>query len=353
MNTEDHAIVVGIATYPGFGATQTQPRNLQGPDNDAIGVYDWLTSATGGDVPKDNVTLIRSAGFPPASQALGALPAKQQIIDAFDKLDSIADTNDQNNLGQRVGRRLYLYMSGHGFAPRRREGAMFVANATRNRTHHVFASRWQEWFSNAEYFDELVLWMDCCMVSDLTVTPEPAGFRVLQGTSPKKMFSAYAARFPQQAVERLMPDGQVHGVFTYTLLQGLGVAEEPGTGGQVTSASLKSYLLTEMKKNFSPDQLKDPSVSQEPDFGYDDAMVFCTLQPHTSTVTLTFPAAAEGRGFRVMTGAPPTAAASGVVRQGKADVHLPVGFYVVKVDGLSISSGFEIAGAEHANVNVA
>ena len=253
-----------------------------------------------------------------------------------------------------MGRRLYLYMSGHGFAPRRREGAVFVANATRTRTHHVFASRWHEWFSNAEYFDELVLWMDCCMVSDLTVTPEPAGFRTLQGTTPKKMFSAYAARYPQQAVERLMPhDSRVHGVFTYTLLKGLGSAEEPGTGGQVTSASLKGYLLTEMKKNLSPDQISDPSVSQEPDFGYDDAMVFCTLTPNTSVVTLTFPAAAEGRSFRVMTGAPPRQAAGATVQHGSASVRLPAGFYVVKVDGLAISSGFEIAGAEDASVNVA
>jgi hypothetical protein len=241
MNTEDYAIVVGIGSYPGLGATQTQPRNLEGPDNDALEIYDWITSAGGGDVPKENVALVRSSNYPAASQALGALPGKQQIIDAFDNLDAIAEANDQANLGLRVGRRLYLYMSGHGFAPRRREGAVFVANATRTRTHHVFASRWHEWFSNAEYFDELVLWMDCCMVSDLTVTPEPAGFRALQGTTPKKLFSAYAARYPQQAVERRMPDdNKVHGVFTYTLLKALRTAEEPGTGGQVTSASLKS-----------------------------------------------------------------------------------------------------------------
>src|SRR5689334_6515188 len=98
MNTEDYAIVVGIGSYPGFGATQTQPRNLQGPDNDALEVYNWITSTAGGDVPPANVSLVRSGGYPAASQALGALPGKQQIIDAFDNLDAIAEANDQANL---------------------------------------------------------------------------------------------------------------------------------------------------------------------------------------------------------------------------------------------------------------
>jgi uncharacterized caspase-like protein len=355
MNAEDHAIVVGIASYPGFGRTQAEPRDLQGPDNDAQAVYNWIVSSRGGDVPPANVTLVRSGAYPAAADVLGALPGKQQIIDGFDRLDALAEQHDHANQGLRVGRRLYLYMSGHGFAPRRKEAAVFVANATRTRTHHVFASRWYEWFSNAEYFDELVLWMDCCMVFDLTVAPEGAGYRTLQGTTPTKMFSAYAAKFPQQAVERMMPgDGRVHGVFTYTLLEGLANAVEARETGQVTSASLKGYLLTEMSKNMSSDQRNDPSVSQEPDFGFDDPMVFCTVEniPLT-TVRLTFPAAAESRTFRVLTGAPAKEAATGTVQQGTGTVQLPPGFYFVKVDGLTLSSGFEIVGAANANVNVA
>lgn len=354
MNTDDYAIVVGIAHYPGFGRTETEARDLNGPDNDAQDVYNWLIAPTGGDLPPANVTLVRSSGYPPAPNVIGALPAKQQITDAFEQLDSRAQQNDQAGLGQRVGRRLYLYMSGHGFAPRRKEGAVFVANATRTRTHHVFATRWQEWFSNAEYFDELVLWMDCCMVFDLTVVPETAGYRILQGTSVKSMFSAYAARYPQQAVERQMPDdNRYHGVFTYTLLKGLREAVDNLVTREVTSQSLKSYLYANMKTNMTTEQRADPSVSQDPDFGFDDPIVFCKLPTAGPTaVTLTFPPAAEGRTFRVVTGAPPKDIATGTVQHATAQVPLPLGLYFVKVDDIGLSSGFEISGASDAHVDV-
>ena len=355
MSADDYAVVVGIGRYPGFGRTESEPRDLNGPDNDANAVYEWLVAADGGNVPESNVRLIRSAAFQPASNALEAMPAKQQITDAFERLDSLAQQNDQNGKGLRVGRRLYLYMSGHGFSPRRKEAAIFVANATRTRTHNVFATRWQEWFCNAEYFDELVLWMDCCMVFDLTVVPETAGYRIVQGTSVKKMFSAYAAQFPQQAVEREMPeDNRFHGVFTYALLKGLrGAAANPSTK-EVTSASLKSYLYSHMNGFMTPEQRSDPSVSQEPDFGFDDSIVFSTVADlPAATVTLAFPAAAEGRTFRVVTGAPPAEVKSGQVQQRAATIRLTAGLYFVKVDGLVLASGFEVAGAADVHVAIA
>jgi uncharacterized caspase-like protein len=355
MNTDDYAIVVGIATYPGFGRTETEPRNLQGPDNDAQAVYNWIVSPDGGNVPPANVTLVRSGEYPAATSAINALPARQQITDAFERLDSLAQQNDQAGLGLRVGRRLYLYMSGHGFAPRRKEAAVFVANATRTRTHHVFATRWQEWFCNAEYFDELVLWIDCCMVFDLTVTPETAGYRILQGTSVKKMFSAYAARFPQQAVERMMPDdNRVHGVFTYTLLKALHEAVEDPAKGEVTSASVKSYLYTNMKNYMTADQRSDPSVSQEPDFGFDDPIVFCTVSSVPAwDVNFRFPSAVEGRTFHVLTGAPAKEVATGTVQQGAGRARLSGGLYVVKVDGVQSVAGFEVSRASNVNIDVA
>src|SRR5262249_48202083 len=126
------------------------------------------------------------------------------------------------------------------------------------------------------------------------------------GTSAKKMFSAYAARFPQQAVERVMDDDkQFHGVFTYALLKGLREGAANPATGEVTSDTLKSYLYSNMKNWMTDEQRSDPSVSQEPDFGFDDPMVFCTVNKIPLTaVDLAFPASAEGRTFRVVTGAP-------------------------------------------------
>ena len=61
-----------------------------------------------------------------------------------------------------------------------------------------------------------------------------------------------------------MPDGQVHGVFTWTLLQGLrgGAADERG---RVTGESLRNFLFTVMPE-FLPDYARatPPSVDLQP-----------------------------------------------------------------------------------------
>jgi hypothetical protein len=352
MNPDDYAIVVGIRDYPHFGPTNQEPRHLQGPDNDAVAVYDWLTDPAKGGVPKAQATLIRSGLFnPPGAPALQSQPQKQAIINAFDDLENRAQANDLAGNGLRVGRRLYVYMSGHGFAPRRKEGAVFVADATRQRTNHVFASRWLEWFYNAEYFSEFVLWMDCCMTFDLFIIPETAGYRVLQGSGNGRLFTAYAAKFPQQAVERVMPDGQTHGVFTYTLLEGLnGAAADPATR-RVTSASLRDFLTLNMKTFMAQIDRDDTSVSKEPDFGFDDDIVFCEVSTvPQATITFSFPPAVQGQNFSVVTGTPPTVVHQGTVNGASLQVPLPAGIYFVKIPGGS--RGFEVEGTQGMQVNV-
>jgi hypothetical protein len=206
-----------------------------------------------------------------------------------------------------------------------------MADATRQRTHHVFATRWVDWFYNADYFDEFVLWMDCCMVFDLFVAPETAGFRILQGAGTGRMFAAYAAKFPHQAVERTMPDG-TH---------------------EVTSASLKDYLTQNMKAFMPTVDIEDSTVSKEPDFGFDDPLVFCTFDSDSlprTTVKFTFPASIQGQKFTVVTGAPPEQVANGDITSSTGEVKLPPGIYFVKV--ASVSRGFEVDGSAEVQVNV-
>ena len=350
MNADDFAIVVGIRDYPNFGTTSSDPRNLQGPDNDATAVHRWLVDPEKGGVPAANATLIRTSDFS-AAPGGPAQPQKQAIIDAFNVLEDRAQQNDQAGNGLRVGRRLYMYMSGHGFAPRRKEGAVFAADATRSRTHHIFATRWLEWFYNADYFDEFVLLMDCCMVFDLTVVPESPGFRLLQGTGSGALFSAYAARFPQQAVERQMPDGKVHGVFTWALLEGLnGAAASPITR-QVTSESLKNYLIHQMKAFMDPMDIEDSNVSKEPDFGADDPIVFCTVETVPQAVVhLLFPLALADQDFTVVSGTPPKTVAHGRINGRLGKVNLPPGIYFVKAPGLA--KGFEVEGTQEFQIDV-
>lgn len=354
VQPHDYAIVIGIGSYPGFGSNETQANDLKGPNDDAKQIYDWLVDANKGGVPKKNAKLIRSPKPPPA-KVLKARPSRETITDTFDLLESAAQQNDQQGNGLRVGRRLYLYAGGHGYAQRRQEGCVFVANATRVRTHHVFASGWIEWFYKAQYFDELVLWMDCCMVSDLAIVRENAGYRTMQGATPtSKLFTAFAAKHPQQAVERQMPDGKIHGVFTYTLLQGLkGAAADPVTG-EVTSATLKNHLTNTMKTYLSEADLNDDIVAKEPDFGFGDPMVFCTVPgPQPSAVTLTsFPAGAEGQPFVVLTGAPPQQAAAGNVQNGIAQVQLHPGIYFLKMSTPPLVKGFEVLGGTNVGIDL-
>ena len=344
MAADEHAIVVGIQRSPMFGMTEDDANDLRAPDTDAAGIHDWLIDPAGGNVPPDNVKLIRSQDFPNAAE-----PQQAAITNAFDELDRIAGRNDRNGLGRRVGRRLYLYASGHGFAKRRTEGALFMANATRVRTWNVPTSAWSEWFANAAYFDEVVLWMDACMTSELSILLAPAGYGVNQAVSGgARMFSAFAARFPLMAVERKMPDGLQHGVFTYALLEGLrGRAADPDSL-KITTDGLRGYLINAMKTFMSDQDQQDMSVSKEPDFGFVDQMEFGSVaSAPTFPAAINFPPTAVGQPFIVQTGAPLTTVLSGTVTAASQVVNLPKGVYFARVEPLGWLQDFTIVGGDH------
>ena len=104
----DRAIVVGVARYPRFGSDGVSPNDLQGPVKDARAVADWLTNKA-----RAHVTLITSDGL--GEQASGPSPI-------FGPLRRISPTARNPTVGKsmaektaRLGRRLYVYMAGHGF----------------------------------------------------------------------------------------------------------------------------------------------------------------------------------------------------------------------------------------------
>ena len=109
QNDKDYAVVIGIKDYPAFDADNP----LTGPENDAQAFYDWLISADGGDVPSANVELIISSKCgSPFADARTARPIVNEIQNAFENLQDIAARNEDKGNGYRVGRRLYIYMSG-------------------------------------------------------------------------------------------------------------------------------------------------------------------------------------------------------------------------------------------------
>jgi len=152
MAVDDRGIVVGLTTYPKIGS-------LQGPELDAEEFYDWLTSPTGGDVRSANIQKIVSSDFqpPPPAQPVD-LPA-QEVAKAFDRLH---DEAFQSGMPKRLGRRLYVYVAGHGAAlpfaadPERSDAAFLVADASKFNATHVMTKVRALYFLNAGIFDEIV-----------------------------------------------------------------------------------------------------------------------------------------------------------------------------------------------------
>jgi hypothetical protein len=298
MAKEDWGIVIGIQRYPAF---DTDDERLRGPDNDAKAFRDWLVDKTGGDVPEGQVILITTSSFnPPFSSPSVAKPTEELIRMAIEDLQKIAD---QSSTG-RIGRRLYLYMAGHGFASRENQTALLMANATKRNVgppYHWLGEYTANWFCRAGYFDEIILFMDCCRDNYqvpqinkpwLSVTASDFSERV-------KRFYAFATRWGLKSRE-LEFNGVTHGIFTYELLEGLrGKASVPISGEHsvksnpaITTESLKRYLMDAMKAR--------QQLVMDSDFIY-DMFEIAVLPPalYTYAITVHLPPGSTGKSLEI------------------------------------------------------
>ena len=234
---DNYAVVVGVARYPEL-STEGAAADLEGPDNDAQDVYDWLVSSDGGRLDPGNVKLLRSGDFEPPEPG-DPQPAEAKIELALKWVEK--------QTRQTGGGRLYLYFSGHGFSPDLEEGALFTAEATQISPSYVYAHAWLRWFRKAQRFREAVLWMDCCMDFQQSIPVREVLMRPQLGTSvPGPVFIGLAAH-TKKALERTMADGKVHGVFTWTLLKGLSAVRLSQAGrapGLLACAALADGLAS-------------------------------------------------------------------------------------------------------------
>lgn len=247
MAADDRAILVGINHYPELD-------DLAGPENDAKAFAEWLTSPSEGDVPGKNIDLILSSKFPRRKNAVGAKPTADAVKEAIDKLHSIGDNGDGH-----VGRRLYLFMAGHGLARDFKDTALLMANATKKRTgHHVPGPPYANWFRESAFFDEVVLIMDCCP-EDYKLSPlQPCHLDpVSDSGGPRPAVRHYyvlAAKRGHPALELPDENGEIHGVLTRAILAGL--RQGPPGGGDVRGEWLSGFVRSEIPQ-------------QRPDFDYD------------------------------------------------------------------------------------
>jgi hypothetical protein len=146
MMDGDWALRVGIDRYLKAGV-----KALHGAVGDATRFRDWVIRPPGGGVDPGHVMLLTSPahdqpGKPPK-------PAFSNIWTFFEGLTF--------QLGSEPGRRLYIYLSGHGISPSGqqsvRNAALLMANAVKpNHLHNFPGNVWAEGARSAAVFRESV-----------------------------------------------------------------------------------------------------------------------------------------------------------------------------------------------------
>jgi uncharacterized caspase-like protein len=332
-------VVIGIRRYPDAAAPSGWITNLNGPDNDADAVAAWLRKPDGGELPHANVTVVRSADFPAPSVG----PQQQAVQNA---LNEVAKLPSNAFEGQYTGRRLYIYVSGHGYAQQRNEAALVTAEAERDFPFNIEVTSWLDWFWKAGRFKEFVLWADCC------ATRAPIAVFTRCGRTPVtapnasdgRVFTAFAAKFDKRAVERQMDeDGEWHGVFTWALLKALNGAA--AVEGAVTSDTLRNYLTANMKTFMRTDQLADDQVAKEPDFRNVEPMTFRKFDAASRyPVTLRFPATCIGQAATIVVSASRPPAATTTLAETEWRLQLEAGSYAAFVPAVNLVHPFTITG---------
>jgi uncharacterized caspase-like protein len=341
MAATDYALVVGIDRYraPALGS-------LKGAEADAQEFYRWVTDPAGGDVPSANAACVVSSLYQPAPNVDDELPAKQQI----EKFFTLVANRAQANL--KTGRRLYMFFAGHGFAPTLDKSAVYMANATDTMPHNIAPFLWADRLYLGGWFDEVLLFQDACRdrLPDVDLTPPFFRPRTMRGEGNRGRFYAFAAKNQQLAQEKRDGNGQVHGVFSATLMEGLrGAARDPGTGA-ITTAQLKNYLQDNMRKRLSEAELAKDDIAKRPEVFDPDPFIIVPGVPGARTVPC-FPVRVSlprtGLDARIEDGSFAKVAAENPAPQ-VWDLTLPRGLYRVVVPGFEAGL-FQITGALQAD----
>jgi len=344
MANTDWALAVGINKYP----DPVFPP-LDGPEADAKDFFDWATSKDGGGVLASRAKLIVSSQFKPAVDAIDAEPASKIVERFFEKLDAIAQKSDKKGDGLVAGRRLYIYLSGHGFALDDSDTALAMANAARNRLkHHIPGKAWANLFCLSGYFEEVLLFMDCCRNDMPRTIPNPPSVSVSPNPGAvRRRLYAFATQWGAESRERVFAKGKSRGVFTMALMAGLrGGACEPGTD-QITAMSLRSYLFNNMREFLAKQDLENPQIPKEPDIEppnqqeSDFPIVKVKNPPKGGAVRILLPPGAAGNVINIRNGQ------FQIVKKTTAKPPewkfvLPRGLYLAEIVGGPAAKEFEV-----------
>jgi hypothetical protein len=269
MASGDWAISVGIETY-----LDQNLRGLLAPEGDATAFHQWVTAKDGGNVPRAQAILIKSSNYPAFSDKSNAKPTADLIKAAFDTLFDVAAANAKAGKGRKVGRRLYLFFAGHGFAPDQQDElvALLTADASlaTSELSHVIGSYFADTFWRARFFDEIVMFVDCCRnPMDCAQLYAPYPVDRAQDYHKVRRFYAFGAPVAKESREWKMADGKYHGAFTATVLDALsGAGYDRRNPAEITAESLRDRLYNGYVQFESPADRQRIDLSHEPDVDY-------------------------------------------------------------------------------------
>jgi len=270
--SEDYGVVVGINDY------KNPPyRPLSGAKRDAEDFIEWLKDPAGANVPAENID-----PFTKLSDANGSVPTLTHLSQLL-----MVELRHRAPPGKkRIGRRLYLFLSGHGVSPKGEldEAGLVTVDAEDSYPAYLPGKQSADDICFSVRFEEVLLFMDCCRVPHLLLAP----FKVPNNEKPDpaadkvRRFYAFATGFGQLARET-PHNGVVRGIFSRILLDGLKGAASTDSQGRLTTTQLGTYLKTEMNKiiiDGEPLEPKFPATSE--------IVLMEGLSPKVTVVHLTF-----------------------------------------------------------------
>lgn len=291
----DYALVVGIS-YPAPDFS-----GLLGTNHDAAAFLGWLVCDDGGKVPAKNIEQVLSP--PKQGDPERALPRQQEIELALERFGVDQEPK------QLIGRRLYVYFTGHGYGGEVDEVGMLMAHANREEyVRNIGLREYRNFFHRNRYFLEIVYVIDCCR----DAAPPDSGAALQAPTwkvaadEPLNQVNdlvILAAQHGKKAHETIDPESNKHrGLMTLALLDVLRGREGVDADGRHTGFTIGSIMLKRMQVIAAANPTL--AIDQEPMINQTDIKAAVVLAPAplpTVPVRIIVPAGAEGE-FVVLKG---------------------------------------------------
>jgi len=233
MNAKDFAVVVGINSYQ----DKTAFKDLEGPANDAAELIAWLKDPNGGGIPDENIDpYVRLSG--PGRDR----PTSGDIVGLLRDLFTRDRAEDQP-----IGRRLYVFLAGHGFTNSVALSLLHAVETRRAAPAFVSGTQWLDCFQERALFDELVLCMDCCRDYEPTFDPpgRPCTNQLDSAGNAVKRLYLLATGIGKGAYEADF-NGTVHGYFSRALIDALRDDAIDGDG-RMTAANVANAVREKLE----------------------------------------------------------------------------------------------------------